>query len=548
MTGPAALALLLLTPAAPVPAGPPTAADANAEKAAEFGNMVYAAAMKVSTQRRDADLPDLAAGAVRGMYEAAGQAVPDDLLKSLRLAKRHEDRMTVIADARTRLAPAAPLRGVRAHMAALHGFRHAFDPLSGLATLRTGGSVSVEMDFGLGFEFDGVEGQRVTAYRLERQIAAGSLPPTGLFGPPPQPGAIASPASLPWRVRRVVPGSPANSAGLRPGDVITHLNGAEVTAAAADRLFQALADPADGYEPKHGGDGGGRVELRIRRGAAEPLRVEIVPERYTPTNVAGCVLRADGTWDGMLDPVYKIGYLRVGTVEESSARTVGAILSDLAERGCRGLVLDLRWCPGGYVQPGVEIAGLFLAPNAVVARVEFLPNIEGSPAGRLPSVYNAPETGPHYPRLPVAVLVGPETLGGGELLAAALQEGGRAVIVGQRSPGRAATQEQIDLGYGGLQFKATYGMALRPSGKPRHRTPTSTPTDGWGIRPDPGLEVPVTPVVAAQLRVWAEEHALRATGSRETVPFDDPDRDPPRAAALAHLRKRLGPPPAPAQN
>ena len=82
--------------------------------------------------------------------------------------------------------------------AALHLRLRIADPLSGLATLRAG-TVSVEMDFGLGFELDSVEGQRVTAYRLERQIAAGSLPPTGLFGPPPRPDTIASPASLPWR-------------------------------------------------------------------------------------------------------------------------------------------------------------------------------------------------------------------------------------------------------------------------------------------------------------------------------------------------------------
>ena len=345
-----------------------------------------------------------------------------------------------------------------------------------------------------------------------------------------------------------MPESPANRAGLRPGDVITHLNDAEVTAATADRLFQALADPADGYESKNGGDRGGRVEIQVRRGAAAPRRVEIAPERHSPTNVAGCVLRGDGTWDGMLDPDHKIGYIRVGTVEDSSTRAVAAILADLTERGCRGLLLDLRWCPGGYVDPGVEIAGLFLVPNAVVARVELLPNVGGTPAWHQRSVLNSPETGPHYPRLPVVVLVGPETLGGGELIASALQEGGRAVVAGQRSAGRAAMQETIDLGYGGLQFKTTYGMTLRPNGKPRHRTPTSTPIDDWGVRPDPGLEVPVTPAVATQLRVWAEEHALRAAGSRAAVPFDDPDRDPPRAAALAHLRKRLGPPPAPAQN
>ena len=71
---------------------------------------------------------------------------------------------------------------------------------------------------------------------------------------------------------------------------------------------------------------------------------------------------------------------------------------------------------------------------------------------------------------------------------------------------------------------------------------TSKPTDDWGIRPDQGLEVPVTADVSARLRQWAEEHALRPAESAEALPFDDPLKDPYRAAALTYFRKKLGRP------
>jgi carboxyl-terminal processing protease len=319
-------------------------------------------------------------------------------------------------------------------------------------------------------------------------------------------------------------------------------------------MFGKLSDPPEaGADPKTGLVRTAKFMFKVRRGAI-PLRVELETEEYIPSTVAGTVLRDDGTWDGMLDPLHRIGYVRVGAIE--SVRTTppeigshvdaAGIVSDLAGRGCRGLVLDLRWCPGGYVDPGIKLAGMFLQPGTVVARVDLLPKVGGNLGGLHPTLYKAPATGPRFADLPLVVLVGPETVGGGELIAAALQENGRAVVCGQRTAGRAATQELISLGFDRLQFKATYGTSLRPSGRPRHRTPTSRPTDDWGIRPDPGLEVPVTPAVAARLRDWAEEQALRPAGSRAALPFDDPDRDPARAAALAHLRKQLGPPAGPA--
>jgi carboxyl-terminal processing protease len=271
------------------------------------------------------------------------------------------------------------------------------------------------------------------------------------------------------------------------------------------------------------------------------------------------VIRTESKWDGLLDRDFKIGYIRVGPIEQGTERKLEEMLDDLTKADCRALILDLRWCPGGYVTPGTEIAGLFLKPNDVIAQVSSRvfrggrPLPPAAPPGfnpqpgfnpgmpALPDLYRAsgPSAG-KFSKLPLLVLVGSETTGGGEMIAAALQDNRRAQVMGQRTAGRASIQNAMDIGFGQLQFKVTTGATLRANGKPRGKLPNSKPTDEWGVKPDTGLEVPVTLAVSKQLRLWAEEQVLRPAESNAALPFDDPAKDPYRSAALVHLRKMLG--------
>jgi carboxyl-terminal processing protease len=165
------------------------------------------------------------------------------------------------------------------------------------------------------------------------------------------------------------------------------------------------------------------------------------------------------------------------------------------------------------------------------------PNI----AGNQPELRNI-FGGTRYTTYPLVVLVGQETMGGGELIASALRDNDRCVLMGQRTVGRASIQNIIDGGFGGLQFKVTTGTSFRPNGKPRQRMPDSGPNDEWGLKPDEGLEVPVTADKSAELRLWADLHALRPFDSNEALDFDDPTQDPHRVKALDYLRKKLGKP------
>jgi len=152
-----------------------------------------------------------------------------------------------------------------------------------------------------------------------------------------------------------------------------------------------------------------------------------------------------------------------------------------------------------------------------------------------------PPGGGQYSNMPLVLLVGHETTGGGELIASALRDNDRCVVVGQRTVGRASIQNVRDAGFAGIQFRITTGTSLRPNGKNRQRKPDSQPTDDWGIRPDEGLEVPITADKSAELRKQADLHSLRPADSQQALPFDDPATDPYRLTALTYLRKRLDP-------
>lgn len=558
MTGLVALALLA-APAAPVPAVPaPKAAGGVVDRnqALNFARMVYQLAEQVAVSYvtpKTEHPKELMAAAVRGLYEETGADVPDKVKEALARANSPTEWVEILADARVLLGDHPNLRGARSLFAAMNGFKHATDPICGLYSPRINSFASVDQDFGIGIELEGVTGVRWALYQVEQNVALGRFgaapPPPGLpgqpfpgdatagwFGPVPKAHELTCPAGTVWKVRRVIPGSPAQKAGIKPGDVLTHFNGSEVTPGTANALFAQLSNPAQAFDPATGQIKPKDRTLTFRRGDARPFTETLKTTPYAPESAFGVLRTADDKWDCMLDRESKIGYIRLGPIETGLDAKFAEMMDGLTKQGCKGLILDLRWCPGGYVDPGVRIAGMFLKDSAVVAKTTARAQAQVG----VPNEFRAPPGGGQYADLPLVLLVGSETVGGGELIASALRDNDRCVVVGQRSVGRASIQNMKDAGFGGVQFRVTTGVLFRPDGRNRMRKPDSQPTDDWGIRPDEGLEVPVTADKAAELRREAELHGLRPADSRDALPFDDPAADPFRLAALTYLRKHLG--------
>jgi hypothetical protein len=525
MTYPASIALGLLAAAAPPPR--PAVPPVPAEVAVRFGTDVAELAAGVSAHHpRKPAVRELVRAAVRGLYAAAGEPEPPEQPDRGASGDSAAAQQAVLTAARLALGDRPTLAGPRAYIAADDALARAADPYSALTARGPGQPGGADEEFALGLELEGTAGRDWLAFVAER--AAGER-------------NLRSPLPLPWRVSRVLPGSPAAAAGLRPGDRVTAVAGRPVTAATAAGL---LGNLLAARQRLHGPDGDGsppppHVLTVVRDGRAEPFAVSVAPTGYTPESVFGYRRETDGRWDYFPDRKGKIAYIRLGYVESDGApEAFRAALDAVTGEGATGLILDLRWCPGGYVSPTVQVAAMLLKPGQPVA-------IQRDGIGSRPLVPQLVGWEPGaWDGLPIGVLVGPETAGGGEMIAAALQDYRRATVIGQRTFGRASVSQvagdaKTPIRVPGLMLRLTTGYTDRPTGKPRHRQPDHGPRDEWGVRPDPGCEVPTTPDLSRRLRAWADGQALRRPGEADVRPLDDPLDDPQRAVAERILRARI---------
>ncbi len=452
--------------------------------------------------------------ALTGLYESAREPFPPGLRADLALARNSDDYRAIIAEARERLGDAEALGGGKDLTMALTAMARALDPYSGLPG-KSDGRRHIGANVGIGVELE-ADAQRNTSIDSRvLELDSAVQPFANRRGP--------------VRFTDVYSGGPAQRAGLKPADLLTHVDGQELRGPATSQLLQRLTQTR--------GDGSkATVKLTLRRpGRAEPLEVEVVPAQFTPENVFGVQRRADQTWNYLLDPRHKIGYVRLGFIDETSVGEMEAALNELRNAGMRGLVLDLRGCPGGYVDPAVLICGFFIRTGTVAVVQSKDEGEKRHTTGDKPVVIG----------IPIVVLVNGDTMGGGEMIAAALQDHKIAVVVGQRTFGKGSVQNTPTIpvfGSGlttpaGITFKLTTGMFTRPSGKSLHRFPDSKPEDDWGVRPD--VPMPITPELTRQLKDWMQMQTLRPGASRELLPLDDPENDPLRQMALRELLKRV---------
>ena len=145
--------------------------------------------------------------------------------------------------------------------------------------------------------------------------------------------------------------------------------------------------------------------------------------------------------------------------------------------------MDLRDDPGGLLSSAVEISDLFLDKGKVVST-------EGR--NTIPKSYMAQKDSP-YEDLPLVVLINQNSASASEIVSAALQDNGRATVVGQRSYGKGSVQNILELEDGSSVLKLTVASYHRPNGDNIHRFRDSKVTDKWGVSPSPGLEVKLTP-------------------------------------------------------
>jgi carboxyl-terminal processing protease len=231
-------------------------------------------------------------------------------------------------------------------------------------------------------------------------------------------------------------GTPAYKAGIRAGDIITHIEEEEIREdVSTDEVVRKLRGPK-----------GTPVTITVRRaGMEEPLRVTITRAEIPTHSVP---------YAFMLGP--DVGYIFLRDFTHTSSRELSAAIEKLEKQGMKKMILDLRYNPGGVLEQAVDVSDVFLPKGAKIVYTR----------GRTPSSgqdYYAPGDGRHFD-YPFIVIVNRGSASASEIVAGAIQDHDRGLVVGQRTWGKGLVQSVYTLPYGaGLAL--TTARYYTPSGR-----------------------------------------------------------------------------------
>lgn len=240
-------------------------------------------------------------------------------------------------------------------------------------------------------------------------------------------------------VASVLDGSDAELQGLRPGDAVVRIGGRDAADLSAERANALLR-----------GEPGSSIPVEVQReGEPEPLRFVLVRAGEE---------RSDVTYSGYVgNPDDGVGYVRLGRfLHEAQVQVANAIDALQNEGELKALVLDLRGNPGGLLEQAVALSGMFLPSGSLVTATQ-------GRAGGTDRPYRTSEP-PILPDLPVAVLVDGVSASASEIVAGALQDHDRAVIVGETTFGKGLVQVVRPMPYG-TALKLTVSRYTTPSGR-----------------------------------------------------------------------------------
>ena len=243
-----------------------------------------------------------------------------------------------------------------------------------------------------------------------------------------------------------IEGTPADLAGIRPGDVILAIDGEPVDETSVDDTIARMR-----------GKPGSRVNLTIARDA-EPagFDVELIRNQVQVHSVR----------HELLEPSF--GYLRITHFSETTYRDLRRAISDMERAspgGLRGLVIDLRNNPGGVLDAAIEVSDAFLDSGVIVT---------ASGRGRESNFRHDAQPGDLLDGAPIVIMVNEGSASASEIVAGALQDNERATVMGAKTYGKGSVQTVMPLS-NGRAIKLTTA---------RYFTPSGVSIQGQGITPD----------------------------------------------------------------
>ncbi len=275
---------------------------------------------------------------------------------------------------------------------------------------------------------------------------------------------------------------------------------------------------------------GSEIDLTVRHeGTGEEQTLKVQRELVRMETVFGDRRLPDDRWNFMFDAEHKIGYVRISSFSRHTHEDLQLALQRLVAQDMKGLILDLRFNPGGLLSAAIDVADLFLPDGVIV-----------STSGRnVPErVWSATSPGT-YGDFPIAILVNRYSASASEIVAAALQDHQRAIVIGERTWGKGSVQNIIELEGGRSALKLTTAGYHRPSGKNIHRFEEATEDDDWGVKPDEGFEVKLSAGETRRLLTYQRDRdILLSPAAKQQAAAPERVIDPQQQLALDSLIKK----------
>ncbi len=316
--------------------------------------------------------------------------------------------------------------------------------------------------------------------------------------------------ALQLKVVTPLEGTPAARAGIRPGDIIRKIDGKDTTGVALQQAVDRITGPL-----------GTKVVLGVERANEDGvLDIELTRAKIPVHSVKGWERTGTGEldWNWFIDPEHKIGYVRLSQFTKDTTADFLRAVEEMRKTGLNGIIMDLRYNPGGLLDEAVSLCSLFVDKGVVVSTEDA--------AGRQTDAQNARPGPVRLGDLPMAVLVNEGSASASEIVSGCLQDYSKAVIVGERSFGKGSVQQVFPLAGGQAAFKLTMQYYKLPKGRLVHRRDGK---DTWGVEPDVKVEMlPQQADASLILRQDADLYTVDDKGQRipPMVRAPKPRKDP----------------------
>jgi carboxyl-terminal processing protease len=303
-----------------------------------------------------------------------------------------------------------------------------------------------------------------------------------------------------------VEGGPADLAGIDGGDIITKVDGTPITGMEIDNVVKLVSGPV-----------GSAVTLTIDR-EGKSIDFKLHRQEINLPTVDGYDRGPDQTWRYFVSENPKIAYIRITQFDQNTFDELKEVLlgkdshGGLMAQGMQGLIMDLRFNPGGQLEQAIKVVNLFISKGVIVRTVgrSSPEEIEKASADAI--------TAPYFP---MTILVNDRSASAAEIVSGSLKDNNRALIIGQRTFGKGSVQRVIQLGQDDGTLKMTIAHWYLPSGRLVSRKKDSK---DWGVEPQ--IIVPVDEKTEDDIEGLQERQEAIRFHPSSTMPSTQPTTEP----------------------